>query len=119
MWPKSLPALAVFASFLWGMSPAVAHVHLVSSTPADKSSTESSTEIMMKFNGPLITRVSAFKLTDSRGGQVAAALLPSSNTEIIAKPQQPLAPGVYRATWTAAGENDGHRMSGNISFTVK
>jgi methionine-rich copper-binding protein CopC len=34
-------------------------------------------------------------------------------------PAKPLAPGMYRLTWTAAGEDDGHKMSGNISFTVK
>jgi methionine-rich copper-binding protein CopC len=74
----------------------------------------------MRFNGPLVSRVSSIKLMDSRGGEIAATLQPSSNnTEIVAKPERPLSSGTYRATWTAAGENDGHRMSGNISFTVK
>lgn len=117
---KSFLALALSSAILGFAGQALAHVHLVSSTPGDKSTAASPTEITMRFNGPLVSRVSAIKLVDSRGGEIAATLQPSSNkTEIVAKPEQPLSPGIYRITWTAAGEDDGHRMSGNISFTVK
>jgi methionine-rich copper-binding protein CopC len=51
---------------------------------------------------------------------MAVTTVPGANaSELVGKPDRPLTPGVYRATWTAAGEDDGHRMSGNISFTVK
>lgn len=117
---KPTLTLAIVAAILVLAGQASAHVHLVSSTPKDKSSTAAPAEIVMRFNGPLVSRTSAIKLMDSRGGEVASTVQPSGNSaEIVAKPEQPLSPGIYRATWTAAGENDGHRMSGNISFTVK
>lgn len=116
---RSTPALLALATLLW-TGPALAHAHLVSSTPADKATVSAPTEIVMRFNGPLIGRVSAIKLTDSHGGDVAVALVPTATpTDVIAKTGKPLAPGIYRATWTVAAEDDGHRMSGNISFTVK
>lgn len=117
---KSLFALTMAVAVFGLAGQAIAHVHLVSSSPSDKSSASAPTEITMRFNGPLVSRVSAIKLMDSRGGEIAATLQPSSNNaEIVAKPDYQLKPGTYRATWTAAGEEDGHRMSGNISFTVK
>lgn len=119
MRPTSLSVLAMCAAVLWTTGPALAHVHLDSSTPRDGSTIAAPTEIVMRFSGPIISRASAIKLVDARGGEVTANIIPSGNTEILARPDQKLAPGIYRLTWTAAGENDGHRMSGNISFTVK
>ena len=116
---KSFLTHAVWAMILCAASPALAHVHLVSSTPGERSAVSAPTTISLRFNGPLVSRVSAIKLMDGKGGEVAVSLLPSGSTEIVARPDQPLAPGVYRATWTAAGENDGHGMSGNIGLTVK
>ena len=116
---KSKAALAVLASFLWA-TPGFAHVDVESSNPANKATVSAPSEIKLHFSGSLVARVSAVKLVDARGGQVPATRVPASNSkEIVAKPDKPLAPGVYRLTWTAAGEDDGHRMSGNISFTVK
>ncbi|HKQ11013.1 MAG TPA: copper resistance protein CopC [Rhizomicrobium sp.] len=116
---KSAIALATLASFLWA-APGFAHVDVESSNPADKATVSSPSEITLRFSGPLVVRVSAVKLVDARGGQVSATLVPTTNSrEIIAKPDRPLAPGIYRLTWTAAGEDDGHKMSGNLSFTVK
>lgn len=119
MMPKSLSAVAVLISSFWG-APAFAHVHLVSSNPADKASVSSPTEINLRFNGPLVSRASAVRITDARGGELPATVVPGAqSSEMVAKPEKPLAPGVYRVTWTAAGEDDGHKMSGNLSFTVK
>ena len=119
MRPTAFSVLTVCAAILWTTGPALAHIHLVSSTPASGSTISTPSEITMRFNEPLISRVSAVRLVDARGGEVTANVIPSLNTEILARLGQPLAAGTYRLTWTAAGENDGHRMSGNISFTVK
>jgi len=119
MRPTSFSVLTVCAAILWGTAPALAHVHLVSSTPATGSTVSAPTEIMMRFSGPLVSRASAIKLVDARGGVVTVGIVSSGNTAILARPGHPLATGIYRLTWTAAGENDGHRMNGNISFTVK
>ena len=119
MRPTSFSVLVVCAATLCTTGPALAHVHLDSSTPRNGSTISAPTEIMMRFSGPIISRASAIKLVDARGGEVSAAILPSGNSEIFARPGHPLAPGVYRLTWKAAGTNDGHRMSGKISFTVK
>ncbi len=119
MMPKSATALAVLTCLLW-TAPSFAHVHVESSNPADKTAVVPPSEITLHFSGPLVARVSAVKLIDAHGGQVPAILIPSANSrELVAKPGRPLAPGIYRLTWTAAGEDDGHRMSGNLSFTVK
>ena len=119
MIPKSTTALAVLASFFW-TTPGFAHVDVESSNPADKATVSAPSEITLHFSGPLVARVSAVKLVDARGGQVPATLVPTANSrDLVAKPGKPLAPGIYRLTWTAAGEDDGHRMSGNLSFTVK
>lgn len=118
MLTKSAVALGVIA-FLWA-TPGFAHIDVESSNPANKSTVSAPAEITLRFSGALVARVSAVKLVDGHGGQVQATLVPTSNSkELVAKPAKPLAPGVYRLTWTAAGEDDGHRMSGNISFTVK
>ena len=117
MRPTSFSVLV--AAILWTTRPALAHIHLDSSTPRDGSTISAPTEIVMRFSGPIISRASTIKLVDARGGEVSAAILPSGNNEILARPGHPLAPGVYRLTWKAAGQNAGHRMSGNISFTVK
>ena len=118
MIPKSLPPLAM-AALLWG-TPALGHVDLVTSAPADKAVVAAPSQIVMRFSGPLITRVANIRLTDSHGGTVMVTMMPGSNArELVGKIDRPLVPGMYRATWTAAGEDDGHRMSGNISFTVK
>ena len=119
MMPKSATALAVLACLLWTV-PGFGHVDVETSNPADKATVAPPSEITLRFSGPLVARVSAVKLVDSRGGQVPATLVPSANSrEMVSKPEKPLAPGIYRLTWTAAGEDDGHRMSGNLSFTVK
>lgn len=116
---RNIPSAWALAALLWA-GPAFAHAHLISSTPADKATVSAPTEITMRFNGPLVGRVSAIKLMDAQGGDVAVTLTPAANaTDIVARMDKPLAPGIYRATWTVAAENDGHRMSGNISFTVK
>ena len=118
MMPKTLPALMMAALF-WG-TPALGHVDLVASAPADKAVVAAPSQIVMRFSGPLITRVANIRLTDSHGGTVMVTMVPGSNaSELVGKIDRSLVPGVYRATWTAAGEDDGHRMSGNISFTVK
>ena len=119
MRPTSFSVLTVCAAILWGTAPALAHVHLDSSTPRSGSTISPPTEIVMRFSGPIISRASTIKLVDARGGEVTVGIIPSGNTEILARPGHPLAVGIYRLTWRAAGENDGHRMSGNISFTVK
>ena len=116
---KSTAALAMMTFFSW-VTPGFAHVDVDSSVPANKATVSAPSEITLHFSGPLVARVSAVKVVDARGGQVPVTLVPTSNSkDLVAKPSKPLAPGVYRLTWTAAGEDDGHRMSGNISFTVK
>ncbi len=101
-------------------TPALAHVKVVSSTPADKSAVPSPATISIRFSNPLMPAHSEIRITDAQGGGIAVTLTPPTDTsEIIVTPAKPLAPGTYRATWSAAGQSDGHHMSGNISFTVK
>lgn len=116
---KSTAALVLMTFSLWA-TPGFAHIDVESSTPANKATVSAPSEITLHFSGPLVARVSAVKLVDARGGQVPATVVPAANSkDLVAKPDKPLAPGVYRLTWTAAGEDDGHKMSGNLSFTVK
>jgi len=118
MMAKWITAMTLLVSFLW-INPGLAHVHLESSSPSDGRTVASPPEIILRFSGPLVTRASAAKLVNANGNEVPAALMLTSSSEMAARPVKPLAPGVYRLTWTAVGEDDGHRIRGSFSFTVK
>jgi methionine-rich copper-binding protein CopC len=100
-------------------SPAGAHAQLVSAEPAADATVAAPETIVLHFNEPLEVRLSSFRLTDIDGNPVAitVAAAPDPNS-LAAKPDMPLAPGLYTVSWTVAGP-DAHPMQGTISFTVK
>ena len=111
---------SALVSAILAASPAMAHVKVVSSAPADKSSGASPAAISIRFSEALVPSHSEIRVTNAQGGAIAVtATATKESNEIIVTPAVPLSPGIYRATWSAAGQSDGHHMSGNISFTVK
>jgi len=101
-------------------APALAHTHLVRSTPAANATLQSGPRtITLTFNERLVPSFSKFELTMpahnmkvpvqtavSRDGKRIVGTLPS-----------PLTKGSYAVAWTAAGA-DGHKMTGTLNFKV-
>jgi methionine-rich copper-binding protein CopC len=101
---------------------ASAHPHVVSATPAqDAQVTGSPKVVRIKFNEAPTAAFSAIELKDAAGKRVKvgkAAIDKADKTVLTAAIGQPLAPGVYKVTWKAAG-SDTHKVDGTYSFTVK
>ena len=118
--PKSL-ALggALAAALLLSATQALAHAHLVSSTPAANATVAAPKAITLTFNEKLEPKFSGFELAMADGMAVAIKTSVSQNRlAIVGTPSQPLAPGAYKVTWRAVA-GDAHRMQGVVTFTVR
>ncbi len=101
-------------SLLW-TATALAHTHLVRSTPADGAELASApSEAVLVFARP-ITMATA-KIESTEGFKATLTPPPSAQAEVHLK-LPALAPGRYQLNWRAASA-DGHVMSGHLSFTV-
>jgi methionine-rich copper-binding protein CopC len=103
-------------------APAFGHARLVSSSPANNASVEAApAAIVLTFNERLVPTFTKAELTmPEHGGMKVAA---SSQTSQDGKslrvvPARPLGKGAYKVSWSTASA-DGHKMSGEISFTVR
>lgn len=111
-------SLAAFVAL--GPSGAMAHAALTKAEPAANSTGPAPQTITLHFDDALIAKVSNLKLTDVDGSAIAITLVETNDSKTIAaKPTAPLGVGLYTVTWTAASEEDGHKMTGNFSFVVK
>jgi methionine-rich copper-binding protein CopC len=109
-------ALLIFPAVL-----AAAHPALLSSSP--KSGDALGTppgEVRLRFNEPIEAAFTTVKVVDASGNERAAngARADPNDAHAIVVPIEPLAPGAYRAMWSAMGR-DGHRVKGEFSFSVK
>ncbi|MEP7312904.1 MAG: copper resistance protein CopC [Pseudomonadota bacterium] len=93
---------------------ALAHTHLQSSLPADKSKVAAPQAIELHFSEA--ARVTS--LTLQQGTAAAKRLtVPAKEAKDVSVPVSGLTAGDYKVTWRVAGE-DGHVMSGSFGFTV-
>lgn len=100
---------------LW-QTTALAHTHLVSSVPADKAElTAAPKETTLRFAEPVV--LTAAKLESSDGTKTILKPLPAAAVKEAHIPLPTLAPGRYTLQWRATSD-DGHVMSGAISFVV-
>lgn len=117
---KIVTLLMLSALFLVGIPQAQAHARLLKADPAPNSSVAAPKTIQLHFDDELIAKFSNFKLTDVNGAVVAITPVDTQDTKTLAAtPVQSLTPGLYTVSWVAASQDDGHKMKGTFSFTVK
>lgn len=100
--------------------PAQAHAKLVTADPAPNSTVASPSVIRLTFSEELTKQFSSVRLTNTDGDAVTLKSVPGAgDTELRAAPAAPLDPGLYTVWWIAVSTDDGHKVSGSFSFTVK
>jgi len=103
-------------------TPAFAHARLVSSNPANNAAVAAPPRtIVLTFNERLVAAFTKVELTmpEHGGMKVAASSAPANDGKgLVVTPARPLGKGVYKLVWNTASA-DGHKMNGEISFTVR
>jgi methionine-rich copper-binding protein CopC len=114
----ALAGLAASAALLIAGS-AAAHAHLVKSTPAADATVAAPKTITLTFNEKLTPAFSGFDLEMGGGMKMPVKTTVSKDgLSIVGTPQGALMAGAYKLTWHAAS-SDGHKMNGDVAFTVK
>jgi methionine-rich copper-binding protein CopC len=97
-----------------------AHANLVSADPAPNSTVAAPKLIELHFSEEIAKKLSNFKLIDTGGKAVAYMAMDAKDAKSLAgMPNGALAAGPYTVTWIAVSTDDGHKMTGSYSFTVK
>ncbi len=114
---RILPFAALASLALAGQ--AFAHAHLASSTPADKASIASPSEIDLTFTEELNLKFSGLTVTGPDKGEVKLGdtMLEGGDKVLMAPVSGTLAPGSYTVDWHVLS-TDGHKTQGTFSFTV-
>ena len=101
-------------------STASAHAHLVKAVPAAGAAGAAPAAISLQFSERVESRFSGFDIVRADGAKVATQPLPAADggKTLVAKPTAPLATGAYKVMWRIVS-GDGHRMTGDYSFTVR
>ncbi|MET3667477.1 copper homeostasis periplasmic binding protein CopC [Caulobacter sp. 1776] len=111
---------ATMAALALSAGQASAHAKLVSSDPAANATVAPPKAIHLTFNEKLAPTFSSFELAMADGLKSPVKTSLSADRKTInGRPKAPLGAGVYKLTWHAAAADDGHRMDGAITFTVK
>jgi methionine-rich copper-binding protein CopC len=101
-------------------SSAFAHSHPKTMLPAKDSTVSAPAEVSIEFSEGLEPKFSSLSLLNAHGAvvsKVPAVLDPVDNKHLtLALPL--LSAGVYTVRWVSSSI-DGHRLSGDYSFTVK
>jgi len=108
------------ATALTFSTPAVAHTKLVSSSPAANASvTTSPRTITLTFSDRVVPRFSKFELEmpAHRMKIPVSTSVSEDGKRIVGRVRSRLMKGSYTIKWTAAAP-DGHRMTGEVAFTV-
>ena len=112
-------SIVAAAAVVIGVSPAAAHARLVSATPGDGATVTAPRTISLTFSERFAAPFSTVEVQDGRGRAVALTKTVSEDGKTLGGSfAAPLSPGTYRVTWAIAAA-DGHRMTGNYSFTVR
>jgi methionine-rich copper-binding protein CopC len=98
---------------------AQAHARLVSASPANGSTVVSPRAISLTFSERFAGPFSTVEVEDGRGRAVVLTKTVSQDGKTLGGSfSAPLPAGTYRVSWAIAAA-DGHRMTGNYSFTVR
>jgi methionine-rich copper-binding protein CopC len=76
------------------------------------------TEVRIWFDGDLEPAFSTLTVTDGTGRRIDRGDSHVENRRLLQVRLPPLAPGVYRVTWSVLAI-DGHRTQGDYRFTLK
>ena len=122
--PLPRRAFAVLSGLLLALAivaPALAHVALVTSTPADKAVLDTPpTTITLTFSERLSASESSFKLIGPTGTVGTGRVGSDDNVMTLSGlvvDGRPLGSGAYEIRWTAKG-TDGHLERGKLTFTI-
>jgi len=121
MGPALRPAFAAFAAaaMLGAASAALAHAHLVSSTPAEGAAGPAPKSIVLVFSEKLEKKFSGAELSKEGAPLGSHGLLEEKEGKALTiTPDAPLAPGAYKVSWHAVSV-DGHRTKGEVKFAVR
>ena len=115
------PAALILATALFfGGAQAQAHAKLVSADPAPDSKVGSPKNITLNFSEAIAKNFSSFKIIDGSGKEISLMKMDAKDGQsLTAMPNGTLPPGHYTISWTAVSTDDGHKMTGTYSFTVK
>ena len=99
-------------------APALAHVELSSSDPADRATvTEAPGTIELVFSSEAVPAGDGIVLVDTTGEALPATVDQIAPDRIVVTPQSPLENGDYGITWTMKA-GDAHPKSGSVTFRV-
>lgn len=109
------------AAALLAAGPAFAHAELVRANPAANATVGTSPRtITLTFSDRVVPAFSRFELTMPAHNNMKVPIetrVSRDGKTITGTPARPLAKGSYRIVWTI-GSDDGHRMTGNLSFRI-
>ena len=95
---------------------ALAHAHLMTSTPAEGSALASAPEaVTLTFSEP--ARITAAAVQKDPGPKHALRAADAAPAASVYMPLPALAPGAYSVTWRVIGA-DGHIVSGQLHFSI-
>jgi len=112
---------SAFAASVLASPFASAHASLKASDPLAGSTVATAPkQISLTFNEKIEQAFSTVTLNDSTGKAVttAKAKVDADNPAVLRLETPTLAAGAYTVKWAVAG-HDGHRRTGEFSFTVK
>jgi methionine-rich copper-binding protein CopC len=112
-WAVLAIAVAPFAAW--------AHATLHSADPAAGSTVATAPkQIRQQFNEALEPAFTSVKVVGPDGKDVGTgkALVDKADPKTAVLPLPPLSAGAYKARWSTMG-HDGHRIKGEVGFTVK
>lgn len=117
----SLRHAALLSFAVFGAASAFAHSRLEVSEPVDGAQLSASpAELTFRFNEPVEAAVSSVKLVGPGDRPVVVEKAHGDPADarriVVAVPK--LGAGDYRAQWATAG-HDGHRVKGEIRFSVR
>ena len=117
---RTAAALLLAAGLLGLASEASAHARVLASTPGRNAVVASPQTISMTFSEKLEPKFSKLSLAKADGTSVAVSSEVSAKNRAVltAAVKGRLAPGAYKATWQVVSA-DGHRMKGDLAFTVR
>ena len=116
---KHLIAPALFFAVALVTTSAQAHARLLSATPAGGATVAAPRTVSLTFSERFAAPFSTVEIRDGQGRTVPATRSVSQDGKtLVATVAAPLPAGAYRVTWAIAAA-DGHRMTGDYSFTVR
>ena len=118
---KTVAAAGILASLLISQQ-ALAHAHLTSALPADKSMvSESPTTLTLTFTEGIEARFSGASIIAADGNKIAsgkASVDDADNKTLHVPVNSQLTAGDYRVDWHVLSV-DGHKTKGSYTFSLK